>query len=204
MARNINLTIKKTNMRKVVLFMHTSLDGFVAGSNGEMDWINVDEDIFEYAGKQTDQADTALYGRVTYQMMDSYWPTAGDQPTASKHDKQHSSWYNKVAKVVLSRTMEGANLPNVRIINNNLSEEITRLKQATGKDILIFGSPSAAHSLMAENLIDDYWLFINPVLLGYGIPLFKGISDKTKLKLVTSNAFSSGVIGLQYEKKPDD
>jgi len=191
-------------MRKVVLFMHTSLDGFVAGSNGEMDWINVDEDIFEYAGKQTDQADTALYGRVTYQMMDSYWPTAGDQPTASKHDKQHSSWYNKVAKVVLSRTMEGANLPNVRIINNNLSEEITRLKQATGKDILIFGSPSAAHSLMAENLIDDYWLFINPVLLGYGIPLFKGISDKTKLKLVTSNAFSSGVIGLQYEKKPDD
>ena len=187
-------------MRKLVLFMHTSLDGFVAGPNGEMDWIHVDEDMFEYAGKQTDQADTALYGRVTYQMMESYWPTAGDQPAATKHDKQHSSWYNKVAKVVLSRTMKGAKLPNTKVISDNVSNEIIQLKQATGQDILIFGSPTAAHTLMTENLIDDYWLFVNPLLLGQGIPLFKGIKDKIKLKLVTSNTFTSGVVCLHYER----
>jgi dihydrofolate reductase len=187
-------------MRKLVLFMHTSLDGFVAGLNGEMDWIHVDEDMFEYAGKQTDQADTALYGRVTYQMMESYWPTAGDQPAATKHDKQHSSWYNKVAKVVLSRTMKGAKLPNTKVISDNVSNEIIQLKQATGQDILIFGSPTAAHTLMTENLIDDYWLFVNPLLLGQGIPLFKGIKDKIKLKLVTSNTFTSGVVCLHYER----
>ena len=176
-------------MRKLILFMHTSLDGFVAGSNGEMDWINVDEEIFEYAGKQTDEADTALYGRITYQMMESYWPTAADQPNATKHDKQHSSWYNKVAKVVLSKTMQGMNFNNVTIISDNLYNEMIKLKEGTGKDILIFGSPTAVHSLMAENLIDDYWLFVNPVLLGQGIPLFKSIKDKIKLKLITSNAF---------------
>jgi dihydrofolate reductase len=73
-------------MRKVILFMHTTLDGFVAGPNGEMDWINVDDEMFDFAGKQTNQADTALYGRVTFEMMNGYWPTAGEQPNASKHD----------------------------------------------------------------------------------------------------------------------
>lgn len=85
--------------------MHTSLDGFVAGPNGEMNWIQVNEEIFNFVPTLTEQADTALYGRVTYEMMQSYWPTAGDQPNASKHDKEHSAWYNKVSKIVLSRTM---------------------------------------------------------------------------------------------------
>ena len=169
-------------MKKIVLFMHTSLDGFVAGPNGEMDWIKVDEEIFDYAGDRTNEADTALYGRVTYQMMESYWPTAGDQPTATKHDKQHSGWYNKVAKVVLSKTMQGVNLTNTTIISENIPNEIIKLKKAPGKDILIFGSPTAAHSLMKEDLLDDYWLFVNPILLGHGIPLFKGIKEKSKTK----------------------
>jgi dihydrofolate reductase len=77
-------------VRKLVLFMHTSLDGFVAGPNGEMDWISVDDEMFEYAGQRTREADTALYGRITWQMMESYWPTAADQPAASKHDIEHS------------------------------------------------------------------------------------------------------------------
>src|SRR3979409_1602991 len=94
-------------MRKLVLFMHTSLDGFVAGPNGEMDWIKVDDEMFEYVGKRTNGADTALYGRVTYQMMEGDWPTAADRPNATKHDIEHSRWYNKVAKIVLSRTMRG-------------------------------------------------------------------------------------------------
>jgi dihydrofolate reductase len=187
-------------MRKLILFMHTSLDGFVAGTKGEMDWIIVGEEMFDYAAQQTEQADTALYGRITYQMMESYWPTAGDKPNASKHDKEHSEWYNKVEKVVVSKTMQGENLSNTKIIGDNIFDQITSLKQATGKNILMFGSPSVAHALMAKNLIDDYWLFVNPILLGEGIPLFKDIKERTKLKFIASDIFSSGVICLHYEK----
>lgn len=188
-------------MKKLVLFMHTSLDGFVAGPSGEMNWIKVDEDLFEYAGNQTDQSDTALYGRITYQMMENYWPTAGDQPNASKHDKQHSEWYNQVNKVVLSRTMKNNRLANTTILSDDVAGHIDKLKQAGGKDIVVFGSPSAAHFLMSENLIDDYWLFVNPILLGNGIPLFKDIQNRTSLELLTSHAFPSGVVCLHYTIK---
>ena len=187
-------------MGKIVLFMHTTLDGFVAGPNGEMDWINVDDEIFDFAGDNTDKADTALYGRVTYQMMEGYWPTAGNQPAASKHDIKHSNWYNRVTKVILSKSLKGQALPNTKIISDNLATEINKLKQGTTKDILIFGSPGAVHSLLAENLIDDFWLFINPVLLGRGIPLFSNIKDRIKLKLVTHHPFASGVVCLHYER----
>ena len=181
--------------------MHTSVDGFAGGPNGEMDWINVDEEMFEYAGKETDEADTALYGRVTYEMMESYWPTAGDQPTATKHDIQHSRWYNSVRKIILSRTMHGENLKNTTIIEENILDEINKLKQEPGKNILIFGSPTTVHSLLQENLIDEFWLFINPVILGLGIPLFAGMKDRLKLKLLSTRIFSSGVVALNYEKE---
>ncbi len=182
--------------------MHTSLDGFVAGTNGEMNWIHADEEIFEFAGNQTDLADTALYGRVTYEMMDNYWPTAGDEPNASKHDKQHSQWYNTTPKVVLSTTLQEGDLQNTKVIAGNVAGEVSKLKQSEGKNIIIFGSPRAAHSLMEANLIDEFWLFINPVLLGSGIPMFNKIKERIGLKLVASNSFQSGVVCLHYEKNP--
>jgi dihydrofolate reductase len=188
-------------VRRLVLFMHASLDGFVAGPNGEMDWIDVSDEMFEYAGQRTRDADTALYGRVTYQMMESYWPTAGDQPTATKHDIEHSKWYNSVAKVVVSRTMKGTKLTNTRVVGDGVTGEILKLKQNAGKDIVMFGSPTVAHALMRENLIDDYWLFINPILLGEGIPLFKELKARAALGLVASHVFSSGVVCLHYEGK---
>lgn len=191
-------------MKRLVLFTHTSLDGFVAGPKGEMDWIKVDDDMFEYAGQRTREADVALYGRVTYEMMEAYWPTAADQPAASKHDIEHSKWYNSVAKVVVSRAMKGAKPANTRLVGNNLAGEVTKLKQGAGKEIVMFGSPTVAHALMAENLIDDYWLFVNPILLGQGIPLFKDIKNKAALTLAASNVFSSGVICLHYEIKRDN
>ncbi len=187
-------------MRKLVLFMHTSLDGFVAGPNGEMDWIKVDDEMFEYAGNRTNEADLALYGRVTYEMMESYWPTAGDQPNATKHDLEHSRWYNHVAKIIISKTLQGKKLTNTKIISENISTEISRLKKASGKEIVIFGSPTASHSLMQDNLIDDYWLFVNPILLCQGIPLFKGIRENINLTLVKTNVFASGVVCLHYER----
>jgi dihydrofolate reductase len=204
-------------MRKIISFMHISLDGFVAGLNGEMDWIKVDEEIFDYVGKRISEGDTALYGRVTYQMMENYWPTAGDKPTATKHDIEHSKWYSKVHKVVLSKTMNPdsyrdaglrdgqAGLTNTKIISDNLSDNINEIKQsrpASGgsgsKDILLFGSPTATHSLIQLNLIDGYWLFVNPIILGRGIPLFADIKDKIKLKLLTTRQFTCGVTELNY------
>jgi dihydrofolate reductase len=187
-------------MRRLVLFMHTSLDGFVAGLNGEMNWINVDDEMFEYAGNQTDMADTALYGRVTYQMMESYWPTAADQPNATKHDIQHSTWCNSVTKIVVSKTLQKDDASHTKTISENVADEIKKIKQQPGKNILMFGSASVAHLLIQYNLVDDYWLFVNPILLGTGIPLFKNINDRINLKLIASNAFASGVIGLHYER----
>ena len=106
--------------------MHTSLDGFVAGLNGEIDWINIDDSMFDFVATMTNKADTALYGRVTYEMMQSYWPTAGEQPNASKHDKEHSAWYNKVSKVVLSKTISEKGLDNTKVIGDQLVDNINK------------------------------------------------------------------------------
>lgn len=189
-------------MRKLVSFMHVSLDGFVTGPKGEMDWIIVDQEIFDYAGARTYEADTALYGRVTYQLMESYWPTAADKPNATKHDIEHSAWYKKVHKVILSKTMKGIELPNTKIISDNVNNEILQLKKSPGKEIIVFGSPSATHSLMKYNMVDEFWIFINPILLGQGIPLFKDLDHITKLNLVKSVQFNSGVACLHYTKFP--
>lgn len=179
--------------------MHLSLDGFVSGPNGELNWVKVDDEIFDYVGKRISEGDTALYGRVTYQMMENYWPTAGDKPDATKHDIEHSKWYKKVHKVVLSKTIKDAGLTNTKVIGDNLSEQINEIKQQAGPDILLFGSPSATNSLIQLDLIDGYWLFVNPIILGRGIPLFAGIKDKIKLKLLpTTRQFTCGVTELNY------
>lgn len=179
--------------------MHVSLDGFTAGPNGEMDWIRIDEEIFDYAGNATDSADLAIYGRVTYQLMDAYWPTAADKPTATKHDKEHSAWYNKVEKVVLSKSMAGQNIPKVTIVSGDLRSQIGKYKEMRGGDIVVFGSPSAVHALMKEDLLDEIWLFVNPILLGKGIPMFKDIDDRKTLKLLLERSFPTGVVTVKYE-----
>ena len=185
-------------MRKIISFMHISLDGFVAGPNGEMDWIKAGPEIFEYVSGRISKGDTALYGRVTYQMMEDYWPGAGDKPTATQHDIEHSKWYNNVHKVVLSKTMKGMNLPNTEIISDNLLDRINEIKQQDGNEILLFGSPTATHSLIQQSLIDGFWLFVNPIILGQGIPLFVDIKDKIKLSLLTTRQFDCGVTELNY------
>lgn len=188
-------------MRKLISFMHLSLDGFVAGPNGEMNWITVNEEIFDHVGKRISKTNTALSGRATYDMMESYWPTAGNQPTASKHDIEHSEWYKYAHKIVLSKSLLGTALENTTIISENLLENINTIKHfptGDGKDILLFGSPTATHSLMQLNLIDGFWLFINPIILGQGIPLFERITDKIKLNLLTTHQFNCGVTAIEY------
>lgn len=181
--------------------MHVSLDGFVAGPNGEMDWIRINDEMFDTVGGLTAGADAALYGRVTYQMMDAYWPTAAEQPNASKHDIEHGQWYNKVEKIVVSDSMKDTRRVNTRFIGGDIAPAIKDIKLQPGGTILMIGSPSAYHRMAADNLVDEYWLFVNPVLLGTGIPLFKNIHNKVELKLSETKAFSPGVIGLHYKKE---
>ncbi|MGQ8338003.1 dihydrofolate reductase family protein [Sunxiuqinia sp. A32] len=188
-------------MRSLVYFMHASLDSFVGGTNGEMNWITVDDEIFDFVSTMTDQTDTALYGRVTYQMMEAYWPTAAEKPNASKHDKEHSVWYKNVSKVVLSKTLNETGLLNTTVISDNLVENINKLKQQPGKNILIFGSPRASYSLLNAGLVDEFWIFVNPVLLGQGIPLFKNVPELINLRLIGTKTFTSGVVALHYKKK---
>jgi dihydrofolate reductase len=189
-------------MRKLVLFMHVSLDGYVARPKGEMDWIIVAEEMFDYANQQTEASDLALYGRVTYELMQAYWPAAADKPNATKHDIEHSTWYNKVDKIILSKSMRGQILPKTTIISENALVKVTELKQQEGKNIVMFGSPGVAHFLMRHDLIDDYWLFVNPIILGKGIPLFDGTQLEIKINLVKEEVFKSGVVCLHYERSP--
>src|SRR5215469_127761 len=187
-------------MRKLISFMHTSLDGFAATIDKEMNWVHVDEEIFDYAGHQTQEADTALYGKETYKIMQAYWPTAADKPNASKHDIEHSTWYNHVEKIVLSKNQQASDVKNARIISDNAIEEINKLKAKPGKNIVMFGSPGATRSLAQENLVDEFWIFVNPIILGKGLPFLQGVKNSLKLKLISSRAFSSGVVCLHYEK----
>ena len=183
--------------------MHVSLDGFVTGPKGEFNWVKVDDELFDFVGQRTNEADTALYGRVTYEMMDAYWPTAANVPNPTKHAIEHSAWYKKVEKIVMSRTLKGKQIPKTKIVSDNLTEEINQLKKNAGKEIIMFGSPSAGHSLAQANLIDEYWLFVNPILVGDGTPMFKGIKEKKELNLIKTHAFKSGVVCLHYERIKD-
>jgi len=134
-------------------------------------------------------------------MMENYWPTAGDKKDATKHDIEHSKWYNKIHKIVLSKTMKEAGLTDTTIISDNVSDKINEIKQSRNGgsgEILLFGSPTATHSLIQQNLIDGYWLFVNPIILGRGIPLFVDIKDKIKLNLLTTRQFTCGVTELNY------
>ena len=187
-------------MRKVVLFMHISLDGFAAGPNGELDWISYDEELEKYAEGIVSTVGSPLYGRVTYQMMESYWPTVLTNPSATEHALAHARWLENVEKIVFSKTLAKVEWHNTRLIKDNIAEEIAKLKQQPGQDLVIFGSPGLARNFMQLGLIDAYRLTVNPVILGRGLPLFQGLEDKIDLKLVNSKTLDSGVVALHYTR----
>jgi dihydrofolate reductase len=185
-------------MRKLILVVHTSLDGFVAGSKGELDGFDANEENLQFVCKITKEADTAIFGRISYELLDSYWPTAKDRPKATKGEILYSKWYNNAKKIIFSKTMTGEGIDNTIILSDNISDEIKKIKGQTGKDILIFGSPSVAQKLMQLDLVDSYWIFINPIIFGQGIPLFSGKAEKSKLKLLATRLFANGEIALNY------
>ncbi|WP_410479088.1 dihydrofolate reductase family protein [Pedobacter psychrodurus] len=122
----------------------------------------------------------------------------GDGPDASQHDLEHSAWYKKAHKIVLSKTLKDTDLPDTVVIGDDFSVRINEIKQENGAEILVFGSPGATHSLIRQGLIDGYWLFVNPVILRQGIPLFVDIKEKIDLSLLSIRQFSSGVTELNY------
>ncbi|NVO20723.1 MAG: dihydrofolate reductase family protein [Bacteroidetes bacterium] len=185
-------------MRKLIVSLHISLDGYATGPNGEMNWILVNDELFDLVGKLTDEADTALYGRVTYGIMESYWPTAANQPGAGKHDLQHSEWYNRVDKIVISGTLSGKEHPSATFIGTDIEHEITNIKNQEGRNILLFGSPSVVRLLIEHQLVDEYWFFINPVILGKGITIFPGTEKSSMLILESSYSLKNGVVGVHY------
>jgi len=185
-------------MRKIIWLMHLSLDGFVAGPNGEIDWIYLEDELFKDGHALIQTADTALYGRVTYQLMESYWPTAADSPTATKHDIDHANWVNPAMKIVFSRSLKKTDWQNTRIVKDHIAEEIAKLKEQPGKNMILFASPSLASTFMNHDLIDEYWFNVNPIILGRGKPLFKDVRSMRKLKLIGFKAYKNGVVNLHY------
>lgn len=175
--------------------MLITLDGFFEGPNRELDWHNVDDKFNEYAIGLLNNVDVLLFGRVTYQLMAGYWPT----PAATANDPVIADRMNNLPKIVFSRTLEKAEWQNTRLIKGNIAEEISKLKQQPGKDMAMFGSSDLALTFIQLGLIDEYRIIVNPVVLGNGKHLFKGIKDRLNLKLIKTKTFSSGNVLLCYE-----
>jgi len=188
-------------MRKLISFMHVSLDGFVTGPGGEMDWIIIDEEIFKDSISFAATTDTALYGRKTYEMMSGYWPGVLTNPNSTALELHYAEWIENIHKIVFSKTLKNVNWNNTQLIKENIAERITKLKQTQGKSMMIFSSPNLTHSFMQMNLIDEYRINVNPVVLGKGVPLFKNIDHMIDLKLLKTKKFKSGVVGFLYEQK---
>jgi dihydrofolate reductase len=186
-------------MRKVLLSNLVTLDGFFAGPKGELDWHIVDEEFNQYAIDLLSKVDALLFGRVTYQLMADYWPAAATNPSTPKSDVEIADKMNNLPKIVFSKTLKEVKWNNSRLVKDNIAEEISKMKQQPGKDMVIFGSGSIVSTLMQHGLIDEYRIIVNPIVLGKGNPLFKGIKDKHNLKLLKTKVLGSGVVILYYE-----
>ncbi len=182
-------------MRKIIVSNYITLDGFFAGPNGEIDWFVWDDEMAKYSINLMNTVGTILLGRMTYQLFADYWPT----PSAAEENPLIAPLMNDLPKIVFSRTLESVAWNNSRLIKENIAEEISKLKQQPGKDMVILGSGSIVSTLARLGLIDEYRLIVNPVILGNGKPLFKGINDRLNLKLLGTKAFSGGNVMLCYQ-----
>ena len=182
-------------MKKLIMQLELTLDGFYAGPNEEFDWFRLDPDQWKMKVELFGTVDTVLLGRKNYEGFHGYWPTVVDNPASTETDIIFSRWLDEVPKVVFSRTLKKAKWQNSRLEKGNLAEEVAKLKQGSGKDMLIMSSASIAQECIKHDLVDEYWLGIHPVTLGEGLPLFK---ERVNLKLLTSKVFGSGQVFLHY------
>ena len=169
--------------------MHISLDGFVAGCNGEMDWIQLGDEMWKYVESVTAESDTAIYGENTFKMMESYWPTAAEKPNASQHDIDHARWANAAHKIVFSNTLTHSDWADTEFLKGDFAEEMQRRKTLPGKNMLMLGSPTVAQEFMQAGLIDEFRLNVNPVILGSGKKLFRENEPPIQLDLLRQSHY---------------
>jgi len=172
-----------------------TIDGFFEGVNQSIEWHNVDEEFNEFAIEQLNSADMLFFGRVTYDLMAGYWTSVN----ATKDDQDVASKMNTISKIVFSKTLEKADWENAKLIKENLNDEITKLKSQSGKDILVLGSAELVSSLIEMDLIDEFRIMVNPIVIGQGKPLFVNIKKNLNFKLINTRIFNSGNVLLYYE-----
>ena len=179
-------------MRRLFWQMNVTLDGFMEGPNRELnDTAQVaDADFDRYATEMLKSIDGILLGRRTYQLFAAYWPSA----TGPDADR-----LNTLPKIVFSRTLEEVEWKHSRLVKENVAEEVARLKQQPGRDLALFGSADLASTLIRLGLIDEYRIFVTPVVLGRGTPMFKNIKGRLALKLLKATTWSSGIVALHYQ-----
>jgi len=185
-------------MRKVIYGMFVSLDGFIEGPNRELDWQIVDEQLHRFANDLQSETGTYLFGRRMYEVM-AYWETADQNLSSPEYVLEFARNYKRIPKIVFSRTLEQVQ-GNARLVRADLVEEIGKLKTQPGKNLEV-GGADLASTLIKLGLIDEYHVFIHPVVLGSGTPFFPSLDKSINLRLVETRTFGSGVVYLRY--KPD-
>jgi len=185
-------------MRKLIYVMHLSLDGYYADSRGEMQWVHMNDPIGAWVQQFLDACDATAYGRITYDMMVNFWPTAEQIPQINtvRHIQETARWINGTQKYVFSRTLENTDWQPTEIIRENIVEAMKTIKQQPGGHIALLGSGSIGQLFMSHGLIDDYYLTFSPVTLGAGASLFH---QPLALKLISSTSFPNGSVGLHYQ-----
>jgi dihydrofolate reductase len=183
-------------MRKLGVFNLVTLDGYIAGEGGDISWHNVDAEFQEFAERNSTSGSTLLFGRVTYELMAGYWPSA----EALENDPIVAEGMNSSPKVVFSRTLSKADWANTRLVKEDMVGEVRRLKQQSGKGLTILGSGSIVAQLTQAGLIDEYQVLLNPIVLGKGKTMFEGLTDKLILKLAETRSFGNGNVLLRYER----
>jgi dihydrofolate reductase len=180
--------------RQIILFNMVTLDNRFEGPNGEIDWHNVDDEFNRFTAEQFETVDTLLFGRKTYQLMESFWPTK----QAKEQSPVIAALMSNTEKIVCSKTLGNVDWDNSRLVTN-IKEELLNLKNKQGKDIMIFGSADLSKTLIKLGLIDELRLMVNPVVLGKGKPFFRGIKGQLNLHLLKVRMFNSGNILLYYK-----
>lgn len=173
--------------------MNVSIDGFADHTVA----VAADDELHDFFNDLLDDVETLLFGRVTYQLMETYWPHAPEDPQASRSIIAFANKFNAMPKIVFSRTLQRADWNNTRLVRGNVAEEVIKLKQAPGKNLSI-GGLSICQELMRLGLVDEYWLLVQPVIWGKGRRLFDGLNERINLRLVDTKEFASGVIVLHY------
>ncbi|MFE9655709.1 dihydrofolate reductase family protein [Micromonospora sp. NPDC006431] len=182
-------------MRKLVYWVHQSVDGFIEGPNGEFDWPVMGPDLSAYSIELCDRADAFLYGRKVWGLMSWYWPRA-EQISQDPHNLRFAPIWRRTPKIVISRSLESAEY-DARVIGRDLATEIAELKAQPGKDLLLTGGSGAAAALTGLGLIDEYQVVVHPVVLGGGTPVFPD-KDRLDLRLVETRGFDGRSVLLRY------